>query len=128
MRRVWKAEPDRWQEQLRSWAQALAQRPEVLAVVLFGSLARGEATAMSDADVLILLRESPLPFAERLVAYKPQGLGVRVEVFPYTLGEARQSWLEGWGLLRPALQEGRVLFEREGALAQVKRVETDSPR
>lgn len=128
MLRVWKAEPERWQEQLQVWAQALARRPEVLAVVLFGSLARGEATAMSDADVLILLKESPLPFAERLVAYKPQGLGVPVEVFPYTLGEARLSWQQGWGMLRPALTEGRVLFEREGALAQVKRDETDSPR
>lgn len=125
MLRVWKAEPERWRSELSAWARSLSERSEVLAVVLFGSLAQGRATAMSDADVLIVLRESALPFAERMVVYKPQGLSIGVEVFPYTLEEARQSWREGWGMVRPALQEGVVLFERPGALAQVKRLETE---
>lgn len=120
MLRIWKAEPERWRSELSAWARSLSERSEVLAVVLFGSLAQGRATAMSDADILIVLQESALPFAERMVVYKPQGLGIGVEVFPYTLEEARQSWLEGWGMVRPALQEGVVLFERPGALAQVK--------
>jgi hypothetical protein len=77
-------------EELKMAARALGQDPEVLAVVLFGSLARGEATAMSDADLLVLLEETTLPFPERLVRYRPQGVR-RVEVFPYTLEEARRG-------------------------------------
>ncbi len=58
MTRVFRFDPKaRLREVVRA-ACALGERPEVLAVVLFGSLARGEATAFSDADLLILLRDS----------------------------------------------------------------------
>jgi hypothetical protein len=97
-------------EELKMAARALGQDPEVLAVVLFGSLARGEATAMSDADLLVLLEETNLPFPERLVRYRPQGVR-RVEVFPYTLEEARR----GLGVSSVALRDGLLLWAREGA-------------
>jgi predicted nucleotidyltransferase len=97
-------------EELKMAARALGQDPEVLAVVLFGSLARGEATAMSDADLLVLLEETTLPFPERLVRYRPQGVR-RVEVFPYTLEEARR----GLGVSSVALRDGLLLWAREGA-------------
>lgn len=88
----------------------MAEDPAVLAVVLFGSLARGEATAASDADVLIVLRDSGEEFLERIVRYKPVGLGISVEVFPYTLDEARGALRDGRGVIGVALSEGRVLF------------------
>jgi hypothetical protein len=97
-------------EELKMAARALGQNPEVLAVVLFGSLARGEATAMSDADLLVLLEETTFPFPERLVRYRPQGVR-RVEVFPYTLEEARR----GLGVSSVALRDGLLLWAREGA-------------
>nr|WP_243149920.1 nucleotidyltransferase domain-containing protein [Thermaerobacter sp. PB12/4term] len=51
--RVWRLDLDAVLTQLRSWATDLLQcNPAVQAVVLFGSLARGDATAHSDADVL----------------------------------------------------------------------------
>ncbi len=51
---------------LKRFAEELGERKEVLGVVLFGSLARGEATIASDADLLILLKDSPLRFDERI--------------------------------------------------------------
>ncbi len=110
--RVWRIDREDILKRLRSWAENLGNEPTVLAVVLFGSFARGEATPMSDADVLIILSHSPLPFEERIVRYKPLGLGVSVEVFPYTLEEARRGLREGWGMVPPALQEGIYLFKR----------------
>jgi len=101
-------------EALKRAAQALGERPEVLAVVLFGSLARGEATAMSDADLFLLLSQSPFPFPERLVRYRPEGVR-GVEVFPYTWEEALRGAIEGHGPVLAALREGRPLWEREGA-------------
>ena len=111
--RVWRLDRAGILGRLRSWAATLAEDPGVLAVVLFGSLARGDATAMSDADVLIILEDSPLPFLDRLTNYKPTGLGIAVEVFPYTLAESRAARTEGWGVVGPALREGVVLFSRE---------------
>lgn len=106
---------------LRAWAERLcAERPEVLAVVLFGSLARGEATAWSDTDVLLVLEDSPLPFDQRLLRYRPRGLGISVEVFPYTRDEVRCMLREGWGMALPAAREGIVLAEREGAWSRLR--------
>lgn len=82
----------------------------MLRVVLFGSFARGDATAASDADVLIVLRESGLRFHERIGEFQPTGLGVCVDVFPYTLEEARRSLAEGWGMAPPAAAEGETLY------------------
>ncbi|MDI6773630.1 MAG: nucleotidyltransferase domain-containing protein [bacterium] len=110
--RVWKRDPNAVLSRLQAWAEQLGEDPEILAVVLFGSLARGEATAASDADVLIVLRDSVEEFGERMVRYKPIGLGVSVEVFPYTLDEARRALKDGWGVIGAALREGRVLLPR----------------
>lgn len=112
--RVWKRDFGAVLSRLQAWAEQLGEDPAVLAVVLFGSLARGEATAASDADVLIVLRDSEDEFGERMVRYKPVGLGVSVEVFPYTLDEARRAVADGLGVVGVALREGRVLFPRGG--------------
>lgn len=83
--------------------------------MLFGSFARGDSTAASDADVLILLQDSPLRFDQRTAVYRPSGLGVGVDVFAYTLAEARQSLKEGWGVVPIALAEGQTLYSPTGA-------------
>lgn len=107
---------------LADWAGRIGEDPGVLAVVLFGSLARGDATAASDADVLIILRDSPVDFVERLVQYKPVGLGVSVEVFPYTLEEARRALSEQWGVVGVALKEGKMLLGRKDELEELLRI------
>ena len=53
MTRVFRFDPKARLKEVAEAARALGERPEVLAVVLFGSLARGEATAFSDADLLV---------------------------------------------------------------------------
>ena len=110
MIRVFRVQRNQVIERLRQWAESLRSRPEVLAVVLFGSVARGDCTAASDADVLVVLRDSALPFHDRIPLYRPRGLGVSVDVFPYTVAEARQSLAEGWGVVPVALAEGQTLY------------------
>ena len=45
---------------LQAWARGqLARRPEVRRVVLIGSLARGDWSARSDADVVIVVAGAP---------------------------------------------------------------------
>jgi len=119
--RVWTADRGAAVARLRRWAEDLAGDPAVVGVVLFGSLARGDSTARSDADVLVVLRSDERRFHERLPNASPDEAGIGVDLFPYTLEEARQSFAEGWGVVRPALREGIVLFEREGALDILRR-------
>jgi predicted nucleotidyltransferase len=106
--RVWKVDREAVLTRISDWAEQLGRDPGVLAVVLFGSYARGDATAASDADVI--LEDCPVSFEDRISIYKPLGLGVSVEVFPYTLAEAQRSVSEGWGVVPPALREGKLLY------------------
>ncbi len=99
---------------LRRYAESLAADPRVLAVVLFGSLAREDATAMSDADVVIILSDWPDPFHVRIPAFLRSGVGISMDVFPYTLDEAVRAVREGQGVLPVAVREGRWLLDKAG--------------
>ncbi len=120
--RVWTIDREAILNRLRTWAQALAADGNIAAVILFGSLARGDCTAQSDADVVVLLYQDDRPFHERLLNGSPDDIGLGVDVFPYTLAEARRSVAEGWGVMRPALADGVVLFERDRVLDGLRSV------
>jgi len=87
--------------------------PELESVVLFGSVARGEAVPGSDVDLLLILERCDLPWMERLVRYAVSRVaGVAVEVFPYTRAEIERMEAESNWFIRQALREGVVLYER----------------
>lgn len=69
--------------------ELVASRADVLEVSLFGSLARGNHDASSDADIYILLRSDTRRFIDRIPEFVDHfsDVGVPVEVFPYTLHE-----------------------------------------
>jgi len=77
--------------QIRAAAtRLLRERPEVVAVYLFGSLAKDRATPRSDADLLIILRHSPMArWFERGCEYGDYFDEVEIpcELFCYTLDE-----------------------------------------
>jgi len=50
----------------REWAERLAQRLDVVAAVVFGSVARGDFNKWSDIDVLVVARGLPEGARERL--------------------------------------------------------------
>ena len=87
-----------------------AQHPEIERAVLFGSLQRGDAVPGSDADVLLVLRATDLPFSERAAAYRPEGVGIPVDLFVYTCAELDDMLAGGNRFVRRALAEGRDLL------------------
>jgi len=95
---------------LKRLVDRLSERSEVLAVVLFGSLADGRLSVGSDVDLLLVLSHSQHSFLDRVFLYIPEDFPVDVDVFPYTLDEIRK----GQPLARQALAQGRVLWHRAG--------------
>lgn len=98
---------------LRAYVEEeLAPRPEVERVVLIGSLARGDWSARSDADLVLLVDQSEARGPFRGAAYAPTtGLGVPVDVLVYTPEEAR-----GWSpRFRAEIDRGVVLYARPPA-------------
>ena len=97
-------------ERLKSAAQALSERhPEIELVVLFGSLARGDAVPGSDADLLIIVSHSAEPFLQRAMRYRPAGVGVGVDVVAYTREELAMLLEADNAFVRQALREGIAL-------------------
>lgn len=95
---------------LKRSAQALSeQHPEIERIVLFGSLARGDAVPGSDADLLIVVRHSTEPFLDRAVRYRPADVGVGVDVIAYTREELAALLEAGNAFVRQALCDGMVL-------------------
>ncbi len=82
-------------EQLRSIAERIKkEKPEVSAIYLFGSLAEGRATPRSDADVIIILRESRVRFLDRPLAFMEyfSSFPLAVDLFCYTEEEAGKNY------------------------------------
>lgn len=83
---------DRVVDRLREFAgREFPGRPEVREVVLIGSLARGDWSASSDADLVVIVDDDPDPARARAPRYRPSGIGVAVDVLVYTADEVR-TW------------------------------------
>lgn len=82
-------------------------------VILFGSMARGDVEEWSDLDLLIV-KETTEPFLERSVrvALLCRAM-VGVDYLVYTPAELANMTARGNPLILGALQEGRVLVDRQ---------------
>ncbi|MBC7185493.1 MAG: nucleotidyltransferase domain-containing protein [Calditrichaeota bacterium] len=96
---------------VRAWAREMAkQRLEVVRMGYFGSYARGDWGVGSDVDLIVVVRESKVPFVRRAAEWDTTTLPVPADVLVYT----QEEWSS------PGLQErfGRVaeqvvwVFER----------------
>jgi predicted nucleotidyltransferase len=98
------------EEQLNTLLQAL--RPyQPQRIILFGSVARGEADAESDLDVLVI-KDTPEPFVKRLETMAELcPLGVHADILVYTPAELKRMAEDGNPLILRALEEGRVIDE-----------------
>jgi predicted nucleotidyltransferase len=88
--------------------RAMESDPRVARIILFGSVATGRATSRSDVDLLILLKEHPLPAMDRIpeyLAYFVRG-SMPVDVFPMTLAELADATSGRGAFARRAMDDG----------------------
>jgi predicted nucleotidyltransferase len=80
-------------------------------IILFGSVARGEADAESDLDVLVIkdTAEAFVHRLERMAELCPPG--VYADILVYTPEELREMVDDGNPFIIQALQEGKVVYE-----------------
>lgn len=80
-------------------------------VILFGSVARGDADAESDLDVIVI-KETDESFVERLEAMaKLCPPGVHADILVYTPEEIRTMVEEENPFITQALREGKLVYE-----------------
>ena len=98
------------QEKLNKLFQAL-QSYHPQRIILFGSVARGDADAESDLDVLVI-KDTTDPFVSRLEAMAALcPLGVHADILVYTPDELRQMIDDGNPFILQAFREGRTVYE-----------------
>lgn len=86
--------------------------PNVAAVYLFGSFARGNAVPGSDVDLLVVVRDDQRPPRDRIPDYLPHGFPVGVDVIPWTQAELDERLAAGDRMAHAILAEGQALFDR----------------
>ncbi len=99
---------------LRALATRLgAERPEIAEIRLFGSLARGTSNPYADADVLIVLDSTDLPYRDRLPRYKPLGSPVPMDLTICTRAELERELAAGNRFVRRMVGESISLYARD---------------
>ena len=103
----------------RAAQRIAAERKDVEKIVLFGSQARGTATAYSDADIVMVVTHSEKRFLDRADEFRKyfKGAQVSVDIFVYTRQEADAA-LKGGNAFLASLLSGagtgrnraRILF------------------
>jgi predicted nucleotidyltransferase len=90
-----------------------ATHKEIAEIRLFGSLARGTANPYADADLLIVLDATELPFRDRLPHYKPLGSPVPLDVTICTRDELARELAAGNRFVRRMVDDSIVLYARD---------------
>ncbi len=106
--------------ELREYARRCIARG-ALAVVLIGSLARGDYTAFSDADVVVVVGEDSRRPLDRIVDYLDPSLSIDVEPRVYTLEELEHMARRGSRLVEEMLRHGILLAGDESILEKLRR-------
>lgn len=102
-------------EWLPDVVERIVERFDPLRIILFGSLARGEMDYDSDIDLLVVFEEVEWENKRELtveIRRALTGIPVPVDVVVTDTDELhRRGHLVG-PILRPALEEGRIVYER----------------
>ena len=93
--------------------QRIVDRFEPLQIILFGSWARGDTHRWSDVDLLVVLADAPDKRQATIDALSElRDLLVPLDVIVTDSDEIRRRGDLVGTVLRPALREGKVVYER----------------
>lgn len=100
-------------DSLRRFLDATLEKrgDRILAVVLFGSMAKGNYTKHSDYDLLIVVSEEELNFKDRIYEYSMPSDGW-VEPLVYTKEEAETMLEDLNPLLLDSLKDGISIYDK----------------
>lgn len=117
--RFFKLDYERVLEELRRYARRVVERG-ARAVILIGSLARGNYTAFSDADLIIVYDYAPERPLDRVSSFIDPTLPVDVEPRVYTSEELLKMAKEGRRIIGEILEHGKLLAGDEGILKSIR--------
>jgi len=106
-------------EELKEYARK-ALKKGAYAVILIGSLARGDYTAFLDADLVIIFGQTYRKPVERIKDYIDPSLSIDVEPRVYTVDELLRMAREKRRIVREILEHGILLAGNDDILKMIK--------
>ena len=101
------------QETLDEIVSRIVKRFDPDKIILFGSQARGDTATYSDVDLLVIM---PVPHTRRRLATEIDlslvGIDLPADVIVVTPEEVQRNQDRIGTIIRPAIREGKVLYER----------------
>ncbi|MEM0313039.1 MAG: nucleotidyltransferase domain-containing protein [Candidatus Bathyarchaeia archaeon] len=91
-----------------------------LAVILVGSLAKGNYTAFSDADIIIIIKESHERPMDRIIKYQESRATIDIEPRVYTIREIYHMIMNNAGIIREIAKHGILLGGDEKIVNEIK--------
>lgn len=107
-------------KELKDYAKKSVEKG-ALAVILVGSLARGDYTAFSDADVVIIVKESKERPLDRIVKYIEPKATITIDPRVYTVDEVRKMVKEKARIIREIAEYGVLLCGDEKIYEKIRR-------
>jgi len=99
--------------EIEALVHRLAVRARPHRIIVFGSYAKGTASATSDLDILVV-RDTVLSMAQRATDLTPicDGYLVPIDLHVYTPEEVEEYGKEEYHFLNTVLRTGRVVYRR----------------
>lgn len=100
------------EEEVQSLVDKIVKHIEPEKVIVFGSYAKGTATAKSDLDFFVI-KETHLPMGERDkdIRFVLTELLVSIDVHVYTPEEVDEFGQEEYSFVHSVIKTGKVLYE-----------------
>ena len=85
----------------------------LISVIIFGSLAKGNYSGSSDADVLLVLKDAPIDEGEKYRKYNVVKASIPVQLFIYTIDEIIERIERGDTFIIEAVVTGKPIMGNE---------------
>lgn len=100
-----------FEEEIKKITLQIIEKYKPEKIILFGSAARGEKTLNSDADFLIIKKETPFYGADRIRELSRLiDRNIPIDLLIYTPEEFEKNLKKGDPFLKSILKEGKVLY------------------
>ncbi len=108
--KLFRIDYDKVIERLKEFAKRkINENNNILAIVLIGSLARGDYTAFSDADLVVIVKEDHRRFLDRITEFIDPTLGIDIDPMVYTLSEIKEMSKRNSRLVKEIKEYGILL-------------------